>query len=108
MNTARADPNVYVLDDEYKKTMWKDGEKKSYFVGPLKVMKSYCLQDLDGGELTEWMVATFFPVMEKYNPNFKAFDEDSFKKFTPKKSAGALTVLLTEWMVATFFPVMEK
>jgi len=96
MNTARADSNVYVLDDEYKKTMWKDGEKKSYFVGPLRVMKSYCPQDLDGGELTEWMVATFFPVMEKYNPNFKAFDEKSFKKFTPKKSAGALTVLLTK------------
>ena len=62
MNTARGDSNVYVLDDDYKKTMWKDGEKKSYFVGPLRVMKSYCPQDLDGGELTEWMVATFFPV----------------------------------------------
>ena len=62
MNTARADPNVYALDDEYQKTMWKDDEKKAYFVGPLKVIKSYCPQDLDGGELTEWMVATFFPV----------------------------------------------
>lgn len=96
MNTARADPNVYALDDEYQKTMWKDDGKKAYFVGPLKVMKSYCPQDLDGGELTEWMVATFFPVMEKYNPNFKAFDENSFDKFTPKQSAGALTVLLTK------------
>jgi len=96
MNSARADPNVYVLDDEFKKTMWAKDAKKSYFVGPLKVMKSYCPQDLDGGELTEWMVATFFPVMEKYNPNFKAFDTDSFKKFTPKKSTGAATVLLTK------------
>jgi len=96
MNTARADPKVYALDDEYQKTMWKDDEKKSYFVGPLRVMKSYCPQDLDGGELTEWMVATFFPVMEKYNPNFKAFDEKSFDKFTPKQSAGAATVLLTK------------
>ena len=34
--------------------------------------------------------------MEEYNHHFKAFNKTSFKKFTPKKSTGAATVLLTK------------
>jgi len=97
MNTARGHPSVYRQDDEFQKTMWdKDPSKTAYWNGPLKTMKSYCPQDLDGGEMTEWMVATFFPVMEKYNKNFKSFNE-TFDKFTPTKTTtGAVTVLLTK------------
>jgi len=94
MNKARADENVYTTDEAYSKTMWGANEAKPYGVGPLKIMKHYCPQDLDGGELTEWMVATFYPVMEAYNPNFKTFNKQ-IKKCTPKKTNGAVTVLLT-------------
>ena len=58
MNVANANPDVMALDLPYaaKKDI------TAYSGGPLHNMKHYCPADLDGGELTEWVVATFFPV----------------------------------------------
>ena len=47
MNSAT--PESYRLDESYTDM-------------PLHDMKRYCPQDLDGGELSEWAVKSFFPV----------------------------------------------
>jgi len=68
-----------------------------YVTGPLKVMYYYCPQDLDShGHLSEWVVATFFPVIEDRNPNFHAFQESVDNCAVDEESTGAVTVLLTE------------
>ena len=58
MNAEHANPAAMSLDLDYAKTIGI----KAYSGGPLHNMKQYCPSDLDGGELTEWVVATFFPV----------------------------------------------
>jgi len=59
-------------------------------------MRRYCPTDLDGGKLTEFVVATFFPVMEKYNDHFKQFDHSVSKcKIDRNNNNGAATLLLT-------------
>ena len=55
LNTAT--PESYLLDKEFN-TQYDS----SFTEGPLHEMKAHCPQDLDGGELSAWTVATFFPV----------------------------------------------
>ena len=56
MNFAK--DKSYILDKEFAKA----GNVTSYQGGPLHNMRRYCPTDLDGGKLTEFVVATFFPV----------------------------------------------
>ena len=56
MTTIQVDPRLLSYDDLYARN------NASYEGGPLKDMKHYCPTDLDGGELSEWVVTTFFPV----------------------------------------------
>ena len=58
MTEVHAHPEIMLSDLAYA------DEKNiiEYGRGPLHNMKSYCPSDLDGGELTEWVVSTFFPV----------------------------------------------
>ena len=48
----------YRLDKEWKKKQ----NRTEYADGPLKNMVHFCPNDLEGGELNEWAVATFYPV----------------------------------------------
>ena len=67
MNTLQANSAKLLLQDaKFAETRDADILNKAqiYPDGPLKTMKRYCPQDLDGGELSEWVVTTFFPVCE--------------------------------------------
>jgi len=87
-----ANDKSYILDKEFEKT----GNVTSYQGGPLHNMRRYCPTDLDGGKLTEFVVATFFPVMEEYNKHFKEFDHNVSTCEIDRKNNGAATLLLTE------------
>jgi len=89
MNTAT--PDDYPKDLTYATA----NNIAAYNGGPLHNMRKYCPSDLDGGELTEWVVATFFPVMEAYNPHFQKAHQ-SVEGCKPKTNTGAVTVLLAE------------
>ena len=63
MNTANSDPQKYEKDDKaYAAEYIRTKKALPYNTGPLYSMQQYCPQDLDGGELSEWVVASFFPV----------------------------------------------
>lgn len=92
MTSVQADSRLLPFDDQYALN------NTSYEGAPLRDMKHYCPTDLDGGELTEWVVATFFPVMEKYNPHFTPISQKVDSCKTTQKSEGylgAVTLLHT-------------
>jgi len=97
MNTANSNPQEYnkrdkAFADDY---VAKNGSLP-YDVAPLHSMRQYCPQDLDGGELSEWVVASFFPVMRAKNDYFKqnTFLESGCENVAT--TTGAVTLLLTE------------
>ena len=59
---ANSDSEYTRYDLEYAAEKFPNGQDAPYSKGPLQSMKQYCPQDLDGGDLSEWVVATFFPV----------------------------------------------
>lgn len=97
MNTANSNPQKYKNDDEaYAAEYIRTNKALPYNTGPLYSMQQYCPQDLNGGELSEWVVASFFPVMKSNNANFKQ-EGDFFQDCDSVTSnGGAVTVLLTE------------
>lgn len=87
---SRATDDSYRLDDDYSKS----SNISAYSGGPLRTMSKYCPSDLDGGQLSEWVVTTFFPVMEQYNPNFQQFSEN-IDGCAKTSKTGAVTVLFS-------------
>lgn len=92
MTTARENPRLAFVDDVYAS---QEMSGEPYTQGPLRVMYSYCPDDLDGGQLSEWVVATFFPVMEAKNQHFSAFQESLDDCEVDTEQLGAVTVLFT-------------
>merc|ERR1712176_1591561 len=65
-------------------------------------MKNYCPSNLKGGQLTEFLAATFFPVLNGLNPNFNSRIQNSANQYKKEAAAGAVTLLYQEASTGTF------
>lgn len=96
INTRNSAPVEYDRQDEkYADNYRNTVGALPYSESPLYSMQRYCPQDLEGGELSEWVVSSFFPVMKQKNANFKQNREFLKDCDSVTRTSDAVTVLLT-------------